>query len=211
MNQAHIDIVVDLICPWCYIGARRLDQALDQLPDVDARVVYHPFLLDPSIPPEGRDLRERLRAKYGGDPEQMFARVEEAAQDTGIPLDYSRIQRTPNTLPGHTLLRHALPRGTQAALAQALFEAYFLSGKNIGALDVLAEVAAPPGFTEDEVRAIAGDPGELAKTRAQAQQWSRRGVNGVPFTIVGERYAVSGAQPVEVFVDAIRRAAAEAS
>ena len=210
MPTLPIDIVVDLICPWCYIGSRRLEQALAQLPEVDARVVYRPFLLDPGIPPEGRDLRERLRSKYGGDPEQMFSRVEAAAQDTGIPLDFSRIERTPNTLPGHTLLRHALPRGAQPALAQALFEAYFLSGKNLGALDVLAEVAAPHGFTEDEVRAIAGDPAELAKTRTEAQSWSRRGVNGVPFTIVGERYAVSGAQPVDVFLGAIRRALSEA-
>ena len=206
MSSLEIDVVSDLICPWCFIGARRLEQALARLPDVEATLAYHPFLLDPSVPPEGVDLRERLRKKFGRDPEGIFDRVVAAARETGIALDYSRIELTPTTIPGHTLLRHAAARGTQVALANALFEAYFLRGKNLGDLDVLADIAAPHGFSVDDVRAIAADPTELSRTRKEAESWAREGVTGVPFTILDKRYALGGAQPVDVFVEAIRRA-----
>jgi predicted DsbA family dithiol-disulfide isomerase len=210
MTNLELDVVSDLICPWCFIGATRIQQALAQLPDVQATLVYHPFLLDPTVPPEGIDLRERLRKKYGRDPEGMFDRVEAAARESGIPIDYTRIQRTPNTIAGHTLMRHAGAHGTQGALAMALFNAYFLEGKDIGKVDVLTEIAAAHGFTEDEARSIATDPSELARTRTEAATWAREGVSGVPFTIVGKKVALSGAQPVDVFVEAMRRAVAAA-
>src|SRR5580658_347341 len=120
-DMLSIDIVSDVICPWCFIGARRLDQALASLTEpITAEVSFHPFLLDPKTPPEGADLRERLRAKYGVDPERMFARVEAAARESGIPLDFSKVRRTPSTVAAHTLLDAAYPKGTQHALAGAL-------------------------------------------------------------------------------------------
>ncbi len=211
MKQLDIDIVSDVICPWCFIGSRRLEQALAPPPEgVEVGVTYRPFLLDPSTPKEGADLRERLRAKYGADPEKMFASVEAAARSSGIPLDFSKVRRTPSTIAAHTLLRHAIDKGTQAALARALFEGYFLEGRDIGDADVLAAIAGAHGFEADEAIRIVRDEGELATTREEAGEAAANGVRGVPFFVLGGRLAVSGAQSVEVLRDAIGRAVAEA-
>jgi predicted DsbA family dithiol-disulfide isomerase len=158
VKELAIDIVSDVICPWCFIGSRRLEQALEPAPDgVAVDVTYRPFLLDPSTPKEGADLRDRLRAKYGVDPDKMFASVEAAARSSGIPLDFSKVRRTPSTIAAHTLLRHAIPKGTQAALARALFEGYFLEGRDIGDADVLAAIAGGHGFEADEAIRLVRD------------------------------------------------------
>ena len=211
MKQLDIDIVSDVICPWCFIGSRRLEQALAPPPEgIEVGVTYRPFLLDPSTPKEGADLRERLRAKYGADPEKMFASVEAAARSSGIPLDFSKVRRTPSTIAAHTLLRHAIDKGTQAALARALFEGYFLEGRDIGDADVLAAIAGAHGFEADEAIRLVRDEGELARTREEAGEAAASGVRGVPFFVLGGRLAVSGAQSVEVLRGAIGRAIAEA-
>jgi predicted DsbA family dithiol-disulfide isomerase len=212
VKQLDIDIVSDVICPWCFIGSRRLEQALEPAPaGVAVDVTYRPFLLDPSTPKGGADLRDRLRAKYGMDPEKMFANVEAAARASGIPLDFAKVRRTPSTLPAHTLLRHAIDKGTQPALARALFEGYFLEGRDIGDVDVLAAIAGGHGFEADEAIRIVGDEAELAMTRAEAGEAAASGVRGVPFFVLGGRLAVSGAQPTDVLRGAIARAIAEAS
>jgi len=216
-----IDIVSDVICPWCFIGHKRLDQALESLPahaggippgspgPLETKVTFHPFLLDPSIPPEGADLRARLRAKYGGDPEKMFANVEAAARSAGIALDFAKVRRTPPTIPAHTLLRHALERGTQRALVDAFFRAYFLEGKDLGDVSVLAGVASQHGFDAAEAARLATDETELDATRAEAQEMVSRGIQGVPFFVFGGKVAVSGAQPPEVLRGAIAKALAQ--
>jgi predicted DsbA family dithiol-disulfide isomerase len=199
-----IDIVSDVICPWCFIGVRRLDQALDSLAErVDAKVAFLPFLLDPGTPAEGADLRERLRAKYGGDPEKMFERVEAAARESGIPLDFSKVRRTPSTIAAHTLLGHALAKGTQRALAGALFDAYFLEGRDIGDSSVLCDIAVAHGFERAEAIRVVTDHTELARTRAEAAAMAARGIRGVPFFIFGGHLAVSGAQSAEVLRGAL--------
>ena len=207
MSTLTIDVVSDLVCPWCYIGTRRLDQVLKAMPEATAATVrYRPFLLDASVPPQGADLRQRLRQKYGADPESMFARVEAQARATGIPLDFSRVQRYPSTLAAHTLLRHALEKGTQRALADALFTAYFIEGKDIGDAATVAQIAYEHGFSHEETLRLMGDANELAATRAEATALSQQGVSGVPFFIFNEKLAFSGAQPPEVFRGAIEEA-----
>jgi len=199
-----ITIVSDIICPWCYIGTRRLSQALASLRDVVSPVItYHAFLLDPSIPPEGADLRDRLRRKYRVDPEAMFRRIEAAAHETGIALDFSRILRTPNTIPGHTLLRHARARSTQAALADVLFTAYFVNGEDVGDAQVLAKLAVDFGFSREEALRLVADEREHAATRDEAEAAARQGIRGVPYFTFGEQVAFSGAQPLDVFTRAI--------
>jgi predicted DsbA family dithiol-disulfide isomerase len=193
-----IDVVSDVMCPWCYIGAKRLATALESA-GVQAELRYHPFLLDASLPEGGVDLRERLQKKYGGDPEHMFARVESQARSAGIPMDFAKIKRSYPTIHAHTLLRHAAARGTQGALADALFAAYFLDGKNVADARVLAEIAAPFGFAREEVEALVANDEERALTIAEAESARREGVSGVPF---------SGAQPVEQFRAAIAKAVA---
>jgi len=204
-----VTVVSDVICPWCFIGSRRLGQVLETVRDeIEPAIHYRPFLLDPSVPPEGADLRDRLRRKYGADPEAMFVRIEEAARQTGIPLDFTHVRRTPNTIAAHTLLRHAEPRGTQLALSDALFNAYFLEGQDIGQADVLASIAAGHGFTPEEVLVLLADDRERAATRAEAERAARAGISGVPYFVFGNRVAFSGAQPAHVFRAAIAQALA---
>jgi len=209
MRTLSIDVVSDVVCPWCLIGVRRLDLALEALPDVEAEVRFHPFLLDPSTPEEGEDLRERLQRKYGMEPETMFARVEAAARESGLPLDFTKVTRSVATARAHTLIRHALERGTQGALKRAILAAYFLEGRDVGDVDVLAEIASGHGFDEEEARALLRDDQELRATRAAASAVASQGISGVPFFILGRRLALSGAQPVEVMKEAIERALAE--
>jgi predicted DsbA family dithiol-disulfide isomerase len=213
MAVLAIDVVSDVICPWCFIGSRRLDQALASLAGAvpAAEVTYRPFLLDPSTPPQGADLRERLRAKYGVEPEMMFARVEQAARSSGIPLDFTKVRRTPSTIAAHTLLRHAIAKGTQRALATALFEAYFLEGRDVGEATVLASLGAKHGFDADEALAIVRDESQLELTREEAADAAAKGIRGVPFFIFARRFAVSGAQAPEVLRAAVQRAASVAS
>ena len=202
-----ITVYSDVICPWCFIGTRRLATALGAS-HVAARLDYRVFLLDPTVPPEGADLRDRLRRKYGADPDAMFTRIEEAARTSGIPLDFSRVRRTPDTVPAHTLLRHANARGTQAGLADALFSAYFLEGIDIGNAEALAECAVAHGFARDEAIALATDSREHAATRAEADASARLGITGVPFFVFGQQFAVAGAQSAATFRSAIEQATA---
>jgi predicted DsbA family dithiol-disulfide isomerase len=204
MATLAIEIVSDVVCPWCFIGEHRLAQALARA-GIEADVRFTPFLLDPTTPPEGADLRERLRAKYRLDPEVMFDRVERAAAESGLALDFDRVQRSVNTVRAHTLIRLARDRGTQVPLARALFEAYFVEGRDIGAEPVLVEIASRHGFTRDEASALLADAAELDRTRAEAAAQGRRGITGVPFFVLRERYAVSGAQPVDVLVKVLEQ------
>jgi predicted DsbA family dithiol-disulfide isomerase len=200
MSQPYrIEVVSDFVCPWCFIGTRRLEQVLE---GKDANVSYRPFLLDPRVPIEGVDLRENLKRKFGN-PEPMFGRVEEAARAAGIALDFTKVRRYPSTVPAHALTRAAADKGTQRALSNALFEAYFLAGRDIGALDVLQDVASAHGFDRDEVTRIVEDPAELDRSRKEAAEMAAEGISGVPFFVFGEKYAFSGAQPRAVFEKAL--------
>lgn len=208
-SRLRVEVVSDVVCPWCLIGTRRLELALAAAGVADADVEFRPFLLDPATPPEGEDLRGRLRRKYGN-PEPMFARVEAAARQSGIELDFAKVRRAVSTVGAHTLLRHARVRGTQGAFVKALFAAYFLEGQDVSDATLLAALATQHGFEGGEAARLLGDEGELERTRVEAAEAARAGVGGVPFTVVGGRHAVAGAQPVEVFRQAIERALLEA-
>ena len=204
VNPLEIDIYSDVVCPWCFIGTRRLESVLASFGDsLDVTVRHHPYLLHPDASPEGIDLRAMLARKYGMDPARMFDRVEAAARDAGIPLDFSTQTRTYSTVAAHTLLRHAEEKGTQRALADALFAAYFLEGRNVDDPGVLADVAAGYGFSEPEVRALVADDAEAARTHQEARDASERGIRGVPLFVINGREAISGAQPAAVFRRAI--------
>lgn len=200
-----VHIVSDVVCPWCFLGTVRLEAALEEAGEGDAEVAYLPFLLDPSLPPEGVDLRDRLTRKYGVPAEKMFERVEGVARESGIPLDFSKVRRMSNTLRAHVLLGAAKERGTQRALARALFEAYFLEGRDIGDADVLADVASKHGFTTDEAVATFSDAKATEATRREAAELAAQGISGVPFFVFAEKMAVSGAQSVETLVHVLKR------
>lgn len=206
-SRIRIDIYSDIVCPWCFIGTRRLTRVIQSFGGgLQASVRYHPFLLHGDAPPEGVDLRAALRQKYGTDPAPMFARVEWAAREEGIVLDFSRQTRTYSTLGAHTLVRHAEARGTQPGLAEALYAAYFVEARNIADPGVLTDVAGAHGFAPQDVSRLLGDEQEMRRTREDADASVRRGIRGVPVFVLNERYTLPGAQPAGTFREGIIRA-----
>ena len=202
-----IDVFSDLVCPWCFIGCTRLEQALASLAgEVKAELCYHPFVLDPHLPRQGVSIREKLRKKFGVDPEQLWAKVEAAAAESGLALDLSLQPQMYPTAAAHTLVRHAYAKGTQPRLTMALFRAYFQEAKDIADESVLAEIASQHGFTRDEALEIATAEVELELTRDEALAAAQGGIRGVPFFIFAGKLAVSGAQSVSVLSGAIRQA-----
>lgn len=205
-----IDVFTDVVCPWCLVGSVRLDQALAELPDdIEVAIENHPFYLDPSVPPDGVDVGEMLREKYGRDPQEMWARVEGEAAKSGIVLDLSRQPRMFNTAKAHTITRLSKPLGIQHELANAIADAYFLQHRQINDDNVLADIAVEYGWDRGDALDAMNDDSELAITEKLAADAAAQGVRGVPFFVFGEKYALSGAQPSEVFRQALSQALAE--
>jgi predicted DsbA family dithiol-disulfide isomerase len=211
MSELQIDIVSDVVCPWCFIGKRRLEAALQLLraerPDVAPRIRWLPYFLNPDTPEEGEPYRPFIERKFGG-PEklaQIQAHVAEAGRTAGIDFAFERIALRANTLRAHRLIHRAQKAGNADALVERLFAAHFLLGENIGDAAVLARLAGECG--EDETAALAYlHSGEDAdEVRAQAERGQRMGITGVPFFILDGRLGIGGAQPPEVLLDALRQ------
>jgi predicted DsbA family dithiol-disulfide isomerase len=211
-----VDVVSDVVCPWCFIGKRRLEAALSRLreaePDLPVEVRWHPFQLNPDLPREGIDRRQYLEAKFGGRERaaQIYARVSAAGETVGIPFAFDAIARQPNTIDAHRLVAWAQSRreGDPDALVEALFRAYFLEGRYVGDPDELVSLAATAGYDADDARAfLASD--EMRDVVARADQRAREmGISGVPFFIFGGRTAVSGAHEPDALLEAIAQARA---
>lgn len=201
----RIDLFSDIVCPWCFIGSERLSDVLARR-GIEAEIVHRPFLLAPSTPPGGTDLRDDLRRKYGVDAQVLFARAEAAAREAGIPLDFARVQRGYPTVGAHTLARHAAGPA-QRELVRSLYRAYFLDGRDVADPDVLAEIGGRHGVDEATTRRVVADPAELDRTRAEADEAGRLGITGVPFFVFDGRLAMSGAQPERVFDQVLDRLA----
>jgi predicted DsbA family dithiol-disulfide isomerase len=199
----------DVICPWCWIGKRRLELALAALPPGAATVTWHPFQLNPGMPAEGMPRAEYRRRKFGSAEyaQSLDARVSGVAAEVGLAFDLASQQRTPNTLPAHRLIWWAGRHGRQDALVEALFSAYFTAGMDVGDAAVLARIAAAQGFAADAVaRFLASDEG-APEVRAADRAIRQQEVEGVPYFVIGERERLSGAQPVAVFAAALAQAA----
>ena len=208
-----IDIISDVVCPWCYVGKRRLEAALAQYA-VDAaqpvEVRWRAFQLNPDIPAGGVDRRSYLEQKFGG-PErakQIYARIKAAGEEVGISFNFDRIVRQPNTVDAHRLIAWAQDTDPEVAdaLIERLFRAYFVEGIDIGNIDALARLAGDAGFDATAARAwLASDAGRAA-IEAEEQRARALGVTGVPFFVFNQRLAVSGAQPSEVLLGAMKQA-----
>ena len=218
LDVLTVDIVSDVVCPWCYIGKRRLETALAQVramaPDLQINVRWHPFQLNPDLPREGADRRTYLEAKFGGPvrAKEVYARVATAGATVGIPFAFEAIERQPNTLDAHRLIAWAQSRqeGDADALVDRLFRAYFVDGRFIGDRDELVTLAAAAGFDADDARLFLASE-ELAADVAGADQRARElGVSGVPFFIFNGKTAVSGAQTPDTLLAAIAQARAAA-
>jgi predicted DsbA family dithiol-disulfide isomerase len=200
-----IDVISDVICPWCFIGKRRLEKALNGRP---AAVRWHPFQLNPDIPREGIDRKSYRIGKFGSweRSQELDARVAAAGKDEGIAFRFDRMARTPNTLHAHRIIWLAGERGVQDAVAEALFRAYFTDGRDLSDRATLAEIAAGAGLDHAEVVDLLAGDGGLDVVRAGEEQARRLGVSGVPFFVVNGRVALSGAQPPELFRQAFEQA-----
>lgn len=200
-----IDVISDVICPWCFIGKRRLEKALAGRP---ATVRWHPFQLNPDMPPEGIDRREYRIRKFGSweRSQQLDAQVGAAGAGEGIALNFDKQARTPNTLDSHRIIWLAGERGVQDVVVEALFLAYFTEGRDLSDHAALAEAAAGTGLDRAEVNGLlAGDRG-LDVVRAGEERARSLVVSGVPFFIVNGRVALSGSQPPELFLQAFEQA-----
>jgi len=200
-----IDVISDVICPWCFIGKRRLEKALAGRP---ATVRWHPFQLNPDMPREGIERRSYRIKKFGSweRSQGLDAQMTAAGQGEGIAFNFDKMARTPNTLDAHRVIWLAGERGVQDAVVEALFFAYFTDGRDLSDRATLAEIAAEAGLDRAEVdELLAGDMG-LDVVRAGEEQARRLGVSGVPFFVVNGRIALSGAQPPELFRQAFEQA-----
>jgi predicted DsbA family dithiol-disulfide isomerase len=213
MNErsVSIDVVSDVVCPWCYLGQRRLEHAVDSLPEIDVTVRWRPFQLDPTIPPEGTDRRQYMLAKFGdGDRiRQAHARLIELGAVEGISFDFDAIKVAPNTLDAHRVVRWALAidRATQNKLVKRLFSLYFEGGRNVGDQVVLANAAEASGMDRTVVEAMLATDSDQEAVQAEVATAARMGITGVPCFLLEGRYAVMGAQDTTVLVDAIRQVA----
>lgn len=212
MREIKIDLWTDVVCPWCLIGSVRLDKAIAELPaDVKVTVENHPFYLDPNTPPEGYDVGEMLKSKYGREPREIWARAEEQAKLSGIDLDLSKQPRTFPTQKAHTIVRLAKAKGTQHELANAIANAYFLDHRQVNDDEVLADIAAEHGFAREEALGLMRDPAELKASHDLAIWAAQQGIQGVPFFVFDNKFALSGAQPQEVFEMAFAKVMDEAA
>lgn len=203
-RQLKIDVFTDVVCPWCLVGSARLDKAIADLPDdIDVIVENHPFYLDPNTPAEGVIVADMLREKYGREPKEMWERVESEALKAGVVLDLSQQPRMFPTKKAHTITRLAKPLGIQHELANAIANAYFLEHRQINDDNVLADIAVEFGFDRGDAIDAMNDENELAITEQLATDAAAQGIRGVPFFVFGEKYALSGAQPDEVFARAL--------
>jgi predicted DsbA family dithiol-disulfide isomerase len=209
----RIEIWSDVVCPWCYIGKRRLERALAEFPHRDqVEVVYRSFELDPSAPQVGTEsIAEALGRKYGGGVEnarRMMARVDVIAAGEGLRFDYADATHT-KTVDAHRLLHLALHTGgprLQAELKESLLAAYFTRGESMGDHDVLAKAAVDAGLAPAEVERVLSSDAYAEDVEADIAQARAYGATGVPFFVLDQRYGISGAQPVEVFTQALEQA-----
>jgi predicted DsbA family dithiol-disulfide isomerase len=210
-----VDVVSDVVCPWCYIGQKRLDAAVATVPEVDVTVRWRPYQLDPTIPPQGRDRQEYMLGKFGSEERirEIHARIEPLGAAEGIAFDFGAIKVAPNTLDAHRLIRWAAndrPE-VQSLLVRRLFAAFFEEGRDIGDHSVLVEAAGSAGLDAAVVEAMLATDADRAEVAGEIETAARMGITGVPCFLLERRYAVMGAQDAATLADAIRQVAAAKS
>ena len=201
-----VDVISDVICPWCYIGKRRLEKAI-AAQQHEVRVHWLPFQLNPSMPKEGIDRREYRTRKFGSWERslQLENRVIEVGKAEGIHFAFDRIERTPNTVDAHRLIWLADKQGVQDAVVESLFRAYFIEGRDIGDRQTLIDVAVHAGLDREQAEAVLNSDEGMDAIKEAGEMAQRFRVEGVPFFIVNGKVTLSGAQPQDAFLDAFRQ------
>ncbi len=210
-KKITIDVVSDVVCPWCFLGRKRLENALAMLPEVEAEIRWRPFQLDPTLPPQGKDRGAYMREKFGNGSkiDDVHKQLTELGDENGIVFDFEAITRAPNTLDAHRVIHWAAQAApdTQNKLVGTLFSLYFEQGQDIGDHEVLVDAAASVGMDAAVVARLLESDADKATIREEIDTANRIGVRGVPCFIIDQKYAVMGAQTADVLADAIRQTA----
>jgi predicted DsbA family dithiol-disulfide isomerase len=211
MNQVSepltIDVVSDVVCPWCYLGEKRLEAALADAPQPVA-VRWRPYQLDPTIPEGGLDRAEYMAKKFGksGRLQSVHDNLTRLGAEVGVPFAFDKIKRAPNTLDAHRLIRWASSAGVQGRVVDRLFKAYFVEGRDIGDRSVLTEIGGECGLDVELVEKLLAEGADVDLVREEIAQAQGMGVSGVPFFIFAGRIGVSGAQEPSVLRQAMTQA-----
>ncbi len=207
----QVDIVSDVMCPWCVVGFKQLEQALAEV-GVGAYIRWHPFELNPNMPPEGQNLGEHIAEKYGLPPEQSVAnrkRVSDLGADLGFAFNFDADTQVVNTFEAHQLLDWSQSKGLQHPLKLALFKAHFTDGKDVSQHDILIEIATSVGLDTDEVKEVLKSGTHAKEVRERQEFWSSRGITGVPSMVFDGKYLLTGAQGAQNYAQLLQKVLSE--
>ncbi len=210
-----IDVVSDVVCPWCYIGKRRLEkgikymQSSDNLQVNEVEIIYRSYQLDPSVPSEGMDFQVYMENRFGSDFVTKFHQVEQAAKTEGLDFDFSTLPKAINTFTLHRILTIALQDGIQAKVKESLMKAYFIDKQDLTQENVLVELLEKYGWSAEKTLSIINSDIATDEVKEEMHYYRQLGVSGVPFFIFNQKYAISGAQPAEVFAEILEKVSKE--
>lgn len=208
-NKLQIDVISDVACPWCFVGKRNLEKAIENSPEFEVNVNWHPYQLDPTIPVEGLDREDYLINKFGSIAryEQLAERLHEAGNKVGIT--FKPMKKVPNTLPLHHLLYVANQRGFSNELKEVFFNAYFVNEIDLTQKESLCQIMREFDWTDEQTLAVLADEQIAYEVKLEINNAYNMDVGGVPYFIVNNKYSLKGAQPTEVFIQAIKEIGAE--
>lgn len=208
-----VSVISDVMCPWCYIGKKRFEAAKALLPDLPVETSWLPFQLDPTLPLAGKDRQTYLNEKFGSAERasQIYEAIRQAGEQDGLAFAFDKIQKSPNTLNAHRLILWADDLGQQDAMVEALFAAYFQTGADLTNLDVLADIAGTAGMDRQAILFRLHSDEGIEEVRTAVGQAAEMGVTGVPFFIIDDRFALSGAEQPETIAAALKHADATRS
>ena len=211
----RIDVVSDVVCPWCYIGKRRLENAIEgtqvsgnvQVKDIE--IIYRSYQLDPSVPKEGMDFQIYMENRFGANFVSKFHQVEQVAQTEGLNFDFSSLPKAINTFTLHRILTIALQDGIQAEIKEAFMKAYFVDKQDLTQEKTLIELLEKYGWSAEKTLSIINSDIATDEVKEEMNYYRQLGVTGVPYFIFNQKYAVSGAQPAEVFMEILEKVSKE--
>lgn len=203
-----IDVVSDVMCPWCFIGKRRLETALRSVPQLNVDVRWHPFQLDATLPKSGKDRQQYLDDKFGGkeNADAVYSRIKETGAEEGINFAFDKIKLSPNTLDSHRLILWSRSDNVQSDVVERLFKAYFLDGEDLTKAATLVRISEEAGMQFDLVEQLLETETDLDKTEAQIKRASESGISGVPCFIIDGRFVLAGAEKPETIAAALQHA-----
>ncbi|WP_029065522.1 DsbA family oxidoreductase [Labrenzia sp. DG1229] len=203
-----IDVVSDVMCPWCFIGKRRLETALRSVPQLNVDVRWHPFQLDATLPKSGKDRQQYLDDKFGGkeNADAVYSRIKETGAEEGIDFAFDKIKLSPNTLDSHRLILWSRSDNVQSDVVERLFRAYFLDGEDLTNAATLVRISEDAGMQSDLVEQLLETETDLDKTEAQITRASESGISGVPCFIIDGRFVLAGAEKPETIAAALQHA-----